>query len=326
MKTVSAALLGFAFAAATLGSAHAAPDVLRVGGGSLSDTIAKEEGFYAKYDLDVRSGSLNGSDAVRAGIADGSLDIADYGVDNAVALQEVSGKKIVVVTTAANTPSELVAQPGIKSLEDLRGKNILVDAPDTQNALKMKKMLMDKGMKPGVDYKMVPMGGTPKRVAAMRENKDYAATMAGPETWMKKDEGWVNLGSSADLIGPMMSYGAWARADWIKAHEDVLVRYIAANIEGQRWIMAPKNKDAVVAMIAADTKLPTADAEKLYQRNLTRHGWSKDMAVDVEGLAAVLKLRAEVEGTWGGKPPSVGPYYDASYQAKALKLVDARKN
>ena len=38
----------------------------------------------------------------------------------------------------------------------------------------------------------------------------------------------------------------------------------------------------------------------------------------MEGFKNVLKLRAEIEGQWGGNPPEPGKYIDLSYYNKAL--------
>jgi hypothetical protein len=35
----------------------------------------------------------------------------------------------------------------------------------------------------------------------------------------------------------------------------------------------------------------------------------------------VLKLRAEVEGQWGGHPPSPEKYYDPAYYNRALSML-----
>jgi hypothetical protein len=49
---------------------------------------------------------------------------------------------------------------------------------------------------------------------------------------------------------------------------------------------------------------------------------SYDPSFDVPGFKNVLALRAEIEGTWGGKPPAPDRYYDLSYYKKALALLN----
>jgi hypothetical protein len=43
-----------------------------------------------------------------------------------------------------------------------------------------------------------------------------------------------------------------------------------------------------------------------------------DARLDVEGFKNVLKLRAEIEGQWGGTPPSPEKYLDLSSYERAL--------
>src|SRR4029450_82639 len=123
---------------------------LKVGGGSFTTSIAQANGIFAKYGLQVeipRSAS-GGSEEVRRWLASGELDLADYGVDNAIAMVENAGVDVILVAATDYTPNELVAQPEIKSLADLRGKIVLVDAPNTQNALALKKILSTTGLNP----------------------------------------------------------------------------------------------------------------------------------------------------------------------------------
>jgi hypothetical protein len=54
------------------------------------------------------------------------------------------------------------------------------------------------------------------------------------------------------------------------------------------------------------------------------NGLAKDAAIDVARFSNVLKFRAEVEGSWGGKAPPPGRFYDISYYDKALAMVNAK--
>ena len=48
----------------------------------------------------------------------------------------------------------------------------------------------------------------------------------------------------------------------------------------------------------------------------------KKPRIDVEAFKNVLALRAEIEGTWSGRPPPSERCYDLSYSQKALALLD----
>jgi NitT/TauT family transport system substrate-binding protein len=289
--------------------------LLKVGGGSFTTSVAQSNGIFAKYGLSIqipRSAS-GGSEEVRRWLASGELDLADYGVDNAIAMVENAGVDMILVAATDYTPTELVAQPEIKSLADLRGKVVLVDAPNTQNALALKKILSTAGLNPGTDYQMKEAGGTGARVAAMYKQKEYAATMASGQTAAQaRQRGLVSLATTSNIVGPMLRYGIFTRRQWAKENSDSLVRYIAAHIGAQRWILNPENKNQVIDMVAQQRKLSRELAAGLYELDIGPDGLAKDAAIDVARFSNVLKFRAQVEGSWGGKAPAPDRYYDAS--------------
>jgi hypothetical protein len=45
---------------------------------------------------------------------------------------------------------------------------------------------------------------------------------------------------------------------------------------------------------------------------------AKDAKFDMAGFRNVLKLRAEIEGQWGGNPPPPEKYLDLSYYDRAI--------
>jgi NitT/TauT family transport system substrate-binding protein len=299
---------------------------LKVGGGSFTTSIARSNGIFAKYGLHIElpRGAAGGSAEVRRWLASGELDLADYGVDNAIAMVENAGVDVILVAATDYTPTELVAQPEIKSLADLRGKIVLVDAPNTQNALALKKILSTAGLNAGTDYQMKEAGGTTARVAAMVKQKEYAATMASGQTAAQaRQHGLVSLASTSNIVGPVLRYGVFTRRQWAKENSALLVRYLAAHIEAQRWIMNPENKDKVIDRVAQQRKLPRDLAAGIYQMDTGPNGLAKDAAIDVARFSNVLKFRAEVEGSWGGKAPAPDRYYDTSYYKKALAIANA---
>jgi NitT/TauT family transport system substrate-binding protein len=299
---------------------------LKLGGGSFTTSIAQANGIFATYGLNIqipRSAS-GGSEEVRRWLASGELDLADYGVDNAIAMVENAGVDVILVAATDYTPTELVAQPEIKSIADLRGKVVLVDAPNTQNALALKKILSTAGLNAGTDYQMKEAGGTSARVAAMYKQKEYAATMASGQTAAQaRQRGLVSLATTSNIVGPMLRYGVFTRRQWAKENSDPLVRYLAAHITAQRWIVNPENKNKVIDMIMQQRKLSRELAAGLYEMDIGPDGLAKDAAIDVARFSNVLKFRAEVEGSWGGKAPAPDRYYDASYHKKALALANA---
>lgn len=294
--------------------------VLTLLGRPLPVAVADSHGIFAKYGVEVETENLPNSDVLRATLAAGEGDLAYLAVDNAVAMVELAHQDVIIVMGGEGSQNELMAQPEIKSIKDLRGKTLIVDAPNTAYALQMKKILLLNGMQAGKDYEMKAFGATPARLAAMREHKEYTGSMLGPPSSLAaKREGFVSLGSVPELIGPYQAAGYFAERQWVQEHRGAVERYLGAVIEAQRWLMAPANKQQVIKLMIKELHLAHEVAAETYESSMTRPGgYEKDAALDLEGFKNVLKLRAEVEGQWGGHPPAPEKYYDASFYNAAL--------
>lgn len=294
--------------------------VLTLLGRPLQVVVAETHGIFAKYGVEVGTENLPNSDVLRANLAAGKGDVAYLAVDNAVAMVELAHQDVIIVMGGEGSQNELIAQPEIKSIKDLQGKTLIVDAPNTAYALQMKKILLLNGMQAGRDYEIKPFGATPQRLIAMREHKENAGSMLGPpSSIVARHEGFVSLGSVPDLIGAYQAAGYFTPRAWAMEHRETLNKYLAAIIEAQRWLMTPENKQQVIELMIKESHLAPDVAVEAYESAITRPGgYEKDAALDMDGFKNVLKLRAEIEGQWGGHPPGPEKYYDSSYYEAAL--------
>ena len=114
----------------------------------LSVMIAESRGILAKYGIEAEYLVRPSSESLRSDLAAGKGDVAFLAVDNDVAMVDSAGVDVVIVMGAESSENEIIAQPGIKSIEDLRGQTLLVDATNTAYALELKKVLLNNGMHP----------------------------------------------------------------------------------------------------------------------------------------------------------------------------------
>ena len=86
---------------------------------------------------------------MRNGLAEGRYQIVHGAIDNAVAMAEVAKADIAVVSGGDNGWNQLIVQPDIGAIADLRGKTVIVDAPNTAYALQLYDMLAQNGPEEG---------------------------------------------------------------------------------------------------------------------------------------------------------------------------------
>lgn len=280
------------------------------------------KGIFARRGFDIELQFTPNSGAQRDGLAKGTFEIAHAGVDNSVALAD-TGAPSIIVMGGDSSLQELFAQPGIKSIADLKGRVVIVDAPNTAYALVVKKALLKEGLRDGQDYTVKATGGTFARLGLMKENKEHAASMLNPPFSITAvREGFPSLGMAVKLVGPYQGTGCWVLKTWAEANASTLDRYLAAYIEALRWALDPANRAEAAAILADRLKIPLDVAEATYDRAADPvDGLAPDARFDEDGFRNVLALRAEIEGKWGGKPPDPAKYIDLAYYQRALASV-----
>jgi len=273
---------------------------------------AQAKGFYAKRGIDVEIKFTPNSDELRNGLAEGRYQIAHSAIDNAFALKDKANADIAVVLGGDNSFNHLIVQPDIKSLADIKGKTVVVDAVNTAYAFQLYEMLRQKGLNKG-DYEVKSIGGVSARLEAMTKDKAMVAAMMNPPFSVRGEKGGLkDMGTAAAALGAYQGTSAFVLRSWGKANPDALVKYIEAYIEGRRWSFDPKNRAEAVALLAERLKLSPEIAAQSY--DVTKDDFSPDGAIDMAGVKNVLKLRAQYEG---GTPAEPEKYFDLSYYQKA---------
>jgi ABC-type nitrate/sulfonate/bicarbonate transport system substrate-binding protein len=290
---------------------------------NLAIFAAQHKNLFGKHGLAIELLNTPNSDVLRDGLAKGNHQIAHAAVDNAVAMVELAKADVIIVTGGDNGFNRIFVQPEINSYADLRGKAVVVDAPNTAYALLLYKVLKDHGLNKG-DYTVRPVGGTTARLEAMTKDKANAAAgvLNPPYAFRAREAGLKDMGPAATAIGAYQAGGVFVMREWAKANSDTLVRYIAALVEGSRWALDPANKDEVIGLLAERLKLsPQIAAQSYAVATNPAEGMAKDARFDMEGFKNTLKLRAEIEGQWGGNPPPPAKYIDLSYYDRALSSI-----
>jgi ABC-type nitrate/sulfonate/bicarbonate transport system substrate-binding protein len=312
--------------ALTLGAAARAdePTRLRVNAFPQAKTLPLHagiaKGIFERRGFKIELQLTENSRSQRDGLAAGTSDVVHSAVDNALAMVEIGKHDVVIVTGGDSGMNEFFVQGEVKSFADMRGRTLVVDAPDTAYALQAKKILAQNGLKDGTDYTVKPVGAGVYRFKAMVESKENAAAILNlPFTVQAEQLGMKSLGRTIDLLGPYQAGGVFVMRGWARDHAAVLERYIAAYVEALRWTRDPANRAENIALLMEKLKISSKEAERTYELLMDPvFGFTPDARFDLEGFNNALALRAEIEG---GKPAAPERYIDLGYYERALPRV-----
>src|SRR5256714_14633121 len=154
--------------------------------------IAK--GIFARRGLRLALELTEGATAQRQNFAAGKFQIVHSAIDNAVYNIEAMKLDNVILSGGDQGMNEFFVQGDVKSFADLRGRILVVDAPNTAYALQLKKILAQRGLKEG-DYTIKPVGAGVFRLKAMMEDKTNAGGILNlPFTVQAEQAGMRSLG------------------------------------------------------------------------------------------------------------------------------------
>jgi len=290
---------------------------LRVGNVSITAIswpfwIAESIGSFEQEGLDVDLSILGSAPALTTAVVSGTVDIGRASMDVHIRAVE-RGAPITWFATEFGTPIyALLAHPEITSYADLRGRTIVVDAPNGITTYLLRRMLATAGLGPD-DYSLVYVGATPERLAAQLAGGVQASVLLQPYDFAGERQGQRRLGNSNEVVRNYEFAGYNARRDWLTRNEDTVNRYIRAYTAGQRWLYDPANKEQAIQRLSERTRLSVDDSRSTYELYVERERpFPVGMRINQGGVQGVLDSLVELgELTSPTPPPS--KYVDPSY-------------
>jgi ABC-type nitrate/sulfonate/bicarbonate transport system substrate-binding protein len=206
----------------------------------------------------------------------------------------------------------LIGQPGIDSIEKLRGKLLAGDPGDSNLDLIRKKILRTHGMDDD-QYDIEIIGSSPVRLEAFLQRRVAAAMLTPPASDEALAAGGVLLANSEKYVAGWPLNCGWTLRPWLIEHRELVVRFIRAWAAATDWLLTPENREETIALVMEREKLTRAASEDAYRKVVPR------ARINPKALRTVIELRKEM-GVY--KPPFDPPerFYDASYWSEATGL------
>ena len=193
-----------------------APTALRViafaGGWNLPTWVAQRQGFFEQQGLAVQLSFTPSSGLLVNGLMSGRFDLGLASIDNVVAYQEGQGDgpplldpDLAAFMAVDSGFLSLVAAPGVKTMADLRQRQLAVDSLNTGFSFVLRELLQKNGIGEG-DVTLVRGGATEIRFRDLLANRYEATLLRTPYEILAVERGCNVLatGSRSVLV--------WARA------------------------------------------------------------------------------------------------------------------
>lgn len=280
---------------------------------------AERNGYFAREGLEVDCEVTRGSVEQIRGLLAGKWDVAHTAADNVMAYVDRENADLFVFLVAdLGLAQKLIVQPDIQSYADLRGKVLGVDALDTGYAFVLRSMLEQNGLG-RQEYELVSVGGTPQRLEALRTGDIVGCLLNAPPEEEALREGFRLLEPAGAYFPLYPGLTAATTRRWAAAHDDELVRYTRALLDGAAWAADTSNASAAIQMIALDQGVDADTARRRYEIEAASRTEGQPTGAQIESsLEAVRGLRRAMTGVGS----NLHSYVDTSYMRRARETAD----
>jgi ABC-type nitrate/sulfonate/bicarbonate transport system substrate-binding protein len=199
----------------------------------ISMYIANKRGYYAEEGMVVEIILMAGLTSTRALIGN-SVELGS--ASNPTAAVQGAKLKILMVFND-KPPGMLIAQPGIKSVAELRGKRIGGSTVGSLEYGWMKELLPKFGLQLEKDVTFVPVGSTSTRFTALRAGTIDASPLSPPSNFLAQDAGFPVLLRTADHLEDIQA-SIVATDERLARQGDLVRRFMRATVKGNRFYLA----------------------------------------------------------------------------------------
>jgi len=249
-------------------------------------------------------------------IAAGELQIASAGMGPAIVASARLPVKLLAISILEQTAILVPKDSMVKSVADLKGKNVAFPGKGSQQYPLLVKALADAGLKVS-DINLFKTKGSD--IPTLLGNKSVDAGITwDPHVSKALASGTARVLIKAEKIMPIkaghyVGNGVYAREDFIKKRPELVQDLITATVKAIDLILADKGR--AVKLWSKQIGFP----EKVINYSLTQgiSIYNRDIAPEASTVAAYTKFLKKA----GILKPNDNPKFDASFAKKALKLA-----
>jgi NitT/TauT family transport system substrate-binding protein len=195
---------------------------------------AIDNGYFEEENLEVELVQFTSGATELAAMASGDIDIGYLGVGAHVFAPQ--GQCTILALDSTDLSGEIMvrADSGIKSVEDLKGKNVAISA-GTTSELVLSMALKLNGMEK-TDVNMINMDASGKVTAFMSGQIDAISIEAPYTDQIRTDmgeENVVTISGSKDFLPDAVFTNSWVTTNkFLEGNEEVIVRFLKAWLKG----------------------------------------------------------------------------------------------
>ncbi len=255
--------------------------------------LAKEQGFFSKYGIDAEPIFVRTAPTLVAALSSGDIDLG-YTGGTAVIGAAAGGADLKILASFTNRVTyDLVVRPGVKSIEDLKGKRFGVQSIGGTVWMGAILGLEHLGLDPARDnITILAVGDQTVLAQAVTTGTIDATVLDGVQSRRLRESGLPVLAEFSKINLPILSAAIVARESFIQRNPELLENFLKAVLEGAAFGMSAAHKPTTLKILEKKLGIDEHMAEEGYKDMLIgfdRKPYASPEAV--RNIQRLMKLR-----------------------------------
>jgi ABC-type nitrate/sulfonate/bicarbonate transport system substrate-binding protein len=288
--------------------------------------IAKREGIFARYGLDVEMVLMQGASVYMPALASGNIQVL-YGGGTAVSRAIATGgfDLAVIATETRYVPLRMMVNASIQTPAQLKGKKLgagQAGLDEYATILYLEKL----GLVPNKDVQLVYLaGGVPSRAAAMKQGLIDGVAVNPPNEYELEKAGFRELANFLDFKMPYAGVPHTVSKAFRDRNRKVVEDYMTAVIEGMQIFRTNREK-AYKAIFELTRQKDPALLERTYDSYMKQYDAIGGVPLPWEaGIESMISGFHERFNPQGIKNHDAKPFLDPSFVQKAVERLKLGK-
>jgi NitT/TauT family transport system substrate-binding protein len=210
------------------------------GGAHLPLFIARHNGIFQKYGLDVDLKGLGGGSTATAALLGGDVQLADI-TGSEIVSADAQGADVEVLATLTPTyPYVFDVSKDITTAEDLKGKTIAIRAVGDATDIATRVMLKKEGLDPDTDVTILAVQQEGARMAALQSGQICCSVAQVSDRLQLEKAGFHTLFDLTKETLPNSQGVIAVRRDYLQANPQVVQNFVNALVESIAVMKADK--------------------------------------------------------------------------------------
>jgi NitT/TauT family transport system substrate-binding protein len=274
--------------------------------------VAQEKGMFEKFNLKVEMVAVDGGVVGLRGLQSGDFQFISSLPESIITAVSSGGNVKLIGSLSKKTLFSVFVSPEINKPEDLKGKAAAILQPGNGVDIIMRWWLKQHGLVPDKDVRIVSSGGTPARLAALKNGQVQVTILQPPNDINGEKAGMKRLVNLSDELKDYNQDVIATNGNVIKDQPEVARAFMAATAEAIEFIKDSGNQKEVIQI--GMKSLGTDEEVTTKSLNFAMDAFPDKAKLNIPGIEWAISAVKEVGGITEDLP--LNKLIDESYYAK----------